>query len=50
MSMNNSISISSSPLRENDSDASSLRSFFDAGFDLDNYNVNSQEYAVEELE
>ena len=50
MSMNNSISISSSPLIWNDLDASSPRSFLDAGFDLENYNVNNQGYAVKAFE
>ena len=44
--MNNSIPISPSALGENDPDASSLRSFFDAGFDLENYDVDLQGYAV----
>ncbi len=56
MSMNSSISISSSTLGQYDPDASSLKNFLDAsslkdfldaGFDLKNYNVDSQGYAVE---
>ena len=46
MSMNNSIPISPSALGEDDLDTSSLKRFLDAGFDLENYNVDFQGYAV----
>ncbi len=50
MSMTESIPMSPSALREDDRDAASLKDFLDAGFDLENYNVGSQGYAVEAFE
>ena len=50
MSTNDSITISPSALGESDPDASSLKCFLDAGFDLENYNVDYQGYAVKAFE
>ena len=50
ISINNSIAISPSALGERDPDALSLKSFLDAGFDLENYSVESQGYAVKAFE
>ena len=46
MSMTHGIPTSQIALGEDDPDASSLKSFLDAGFDLENYNVDFQGYAV----
>ena len=50
MSMNNSIAISPSALGEGDPDASTLKTFLDAGCDLENYSVDSQGYASKAFE
>lgn len=50
MSINNSIAISPSALGEGDPDASTLKTFLDAGFDLENYSVDSQGYASKAFE
>ena len=50
ISTNDSVSISPSALEESDPDASSLKIFLDAGFDLENYNVDFQGYAVKAFE
>ena len=48
--MTDRIPMSPSALREDDRDAASLQNFLDAGFDLENYNVEFQGYAVEAFE
>ena len=50
MSINNSIAVSPSALGEGDPDASTLKIFLYAGFDLENYNVDTQGYAVKAFE